>query len=227
MRWFYIFLLIALIYIFSYNKKEFTSEDLLKTDSKEIEKLYQLHGFIDSLFEREKIPYFAVAGTILGAVRHGGIIPWDDDLDIAVSSLDIPRIFELHEVLEKEGLSIAVFDGWIKIYYTDGKPIDGFEWKYPWIDLFLMESDNQGKVVYSIERMRDGFPNDWHYEDDVRDLKRLPFGKKTIPVPNQWVGYLNRMYGPNWNTVAYRDYDHSQEKKCEKIVVPITNFRTQ
>ena len=39
---------------------------------------------ISGICARHNIPYFAIGGTCIGAVRHQGFIPWDDDLDIAV-----------------------------------------------------------------------------------------------------------------------------------------------
>lgn len=54
---------------------------------------------IKEIFERNGIDYFAIGGTCIGAVRHNGFIPWDDDLDIAVP---IEQFDNMLNVLKKE-----------------------------------------------------------------------------------------------------------------------------
>lgn len=50
---------------------------------------------IDALCRRHGIDYWLDGGTLLGAVRHGGFIPWDDDIDIAMRLSDLPRFVEV------------------------------------------------------------------------------------------------------------------------------------
>lgn len=50
---------------------------------------------IDKVCRKHDIRWFADCGTLLGAVRHGGMIPWDDDMDICMLRKDWLRFFEI------------------------------------------------------------------------------------------------------------------------------------
>ncbi len=65
--------------------------------------LYELLEAFDSACKALDIPYLLFAGTLLGAVRHQGFIPWDDDVDVVMLRKDYERFLqEAPRVLNQE-----------------------------------------------------------------------------------------------------------------------------
>jgi len=68
-----------------------SSEELHQLQSVLVEMLIEL----DRVCKKHDIRYCIVAGTLLGAVRHKGFIPWDDDLDVAMTRSEYKRFREV------------------------------------------------------------------------------------------------------------------------------------
>jgi lipopolysaccharide cholinephosphotransferase len=50
--------------------------------------MWDMYCEVSKIFDKKSIRYFITNGSLLGAIRHGGFIPWDDDLDICILKED-------------------------------------------------------------------------------------------------------------------------------------------
>ena len=68
-------------------------------NTEELKKIQvEILDYVDKFCEERNIKYSLYAGTLIGAVRHKGFIPWDDDIDIMMLRSDYERFLkELHE----------------------------------------------------------------------------------------------------------------------------------
>ena len=185
--------------------------NLKRTKPSIVKLMYQMMYDVNRILNANDIMYFAEGGTALGAVRNRGIIPWDDDLDIGIMNTDKKRFLELKKVLRKCGYSMVKTWFGYKIFLTKREKISGFDYSYPFLDVFFYRKLASGKVEKVLKAVRDEWPKEYYLKSELEPLQLLPFGDFQIPVANKPKKFFDRIFGKDWNTHGYREYDHEKE----------------
>lgn len=73
------------------------------------EKIFELMKVFDRLCRDNDLCYYMLGGTMLGAVRHKGFIPWDDDADFGLPRADYERLLGLPEEAVPQGFRLRHF----------------------------------------------------------------------------------------------------------------------
>lgn len=81
-----------------------TQSDLLKT------RLLEVFQFAKEFFQQHNLRYIGCGGTVLGAIRHKGFIPWDDDIDLYMPRKDYEKLLSLASELQGTGYELLHWD---------------------------------------------------------------------------------------------------------------------
>lgn len=118
------------------------------------------------------IKYYMIEGTLLGAVRHKGFIPWDDDIDFGVPREDYEKMLKLRDKLPER--------------YTFNVPADGGHYKYGFCKMYdesttFIESGQETKFIGGV--FIDIFPLDNigdNYNVAVKLAKKIHIRKRIV-----------------------------------------------
>ena len=81
---------------------------------------------VDKICKKHDIKYWLSSGTLIGAMRHDGFIPWDDDLDIEMMRSDYLRLMEVLPSELPEWLALQKHNNYDRMWQEQGIYIDIF-----------------------------------------------------------------------------------------------------
>lgn len=115
-------------------------------------RMLDMLSFVDKICSKHDIKYWLGAGTLLGAVRHGGFIPWDDDLDIELLKEDYIKLvkiliseansdyfLQIHDTDPNYIFPIAKLRDINSIIYENNGSDINYKYKGIFIDIFFLE----------------------------------------------------------------------------------------
>ena len=186
------------------------------------DRLYKTMKDLNDILLKNDISYWVTGGSLIGAIRHRGIVPWDDDGDICIMRKDVNKLRKLVPVFaskkyileegtededDNETLAACTHKKNSCTWFLAPKGKNSLG-----VDIFVMErigplvtyadpywrgASNGGKTCYFLHRYT--FP-----------LLPVRFGNFWVMTPFNAIEHLNQCYGTDWNSVSQRLYDHRE-----------------
>jgi phosphorylcholine metabolism protein LicD len=180
----------------------------------DLKTLYERWDIVQKSLEANNIEYFAVGRTLLGAVRHNGIVGWDDKIEISLLRINLLQLLELDipdmQIIPDPSLK-WVLDKETSCFYQI--LYKGYESR---IYIYICEMHNG-----QIEMMRNLMPNQVFAVNALYPLQRVTFGPSEIYIPSDPIQYMNKVF-PLWQVEGVLQKDYGQVK-----TFPLTKYHKQ
>ena len=167
----------------------------------------------DEILLAESVDYCVMFGTLLGFVRHDGLIPWDDDLDIIIFDIDKFEDRCRHQFEERGYVvyeDIRTIEGTerrcgYRIHSEEGISILGQSWKFPWLGVWEPEFKKNDMTLP---------PEEFSYSvEDFFPLQRKAFLDFYVSVPRRPESILRQYYGDEFmEFCTLHNLDHRNYK---------------
>jgi len=193
----------------------------VKLQGKYLEIALKMLKDITTILEKNEVPYLLEAGTLLGIVRENRLLPWDTDMDLNVSSVNMKKLFSV-----RWKIWMAGYRSKIRICKKDSGPfkkgtprilriqtrkflffkgismMDLFI-KFPMDDSYYWTVDDKRPVLKSTPK---------HFYDNTTQLE---FNGKMYPAPKEFKDYLTYYYG-DWE-VVHKDFNFRTGDTCDTV----------
>lgn len=196
-----------IVYIYKYKdeldiKNFLDYQKVLKyITNKELKKsLFILFEKVINILNEIKITWWLECGTLLGAVRHKDMIPWDDDFDLGILLSDEDLLIKNKHLFDKQNLRLQK-NGSSQVYWQVDNlyGIKGPIHPSIHMDIFLYSKENNlyknTDIRYSNPDIKSGHCNIVYEFNDLFPLSKLQFNKYLLPVANNWDKVLKNAIG--------------------------------
>lgn len=190
-------------------------ENVLKAEKEGLKEVVKL-------LKENNIPFWVDCGTCIGALRYGGVIPWDFDIDLAVLQPDFENVRRALNALDKEKYIVQDWSSrdkpntYLKVYIRETGVL---------IDIYHYAIDPVQKTVQYIISNEDCIflAESWKIRErrfkiptpisTVFPLKKATFDGIEVFVPNKTKEYLQLRYGQNIDPAKVYNSDTGKYEK--------------
>lgn len=190
-------------------------EEQFYTKGSIIKKLYRLAYIFHDIMINNNIIYYACSGTLLGTMRHKGIIPWDNDLDFCIPLTNKERFLsdKVKKIFKKYGYKVSEsVNGWHRIDGKDKESADIF-----FVEMVKDSKTNENVIQHTGKALK-FWPKEKILLKDLFPLKERQFGSGIILTPNSPKNSLCSFYGKDWNKIGYITMDPAEHLELDEPI---------